>query len=372
MVTINITRANIYTIAEGISVKISQHNGGVPTYEQLWASTSESKKLDIYYRDAISDLEQRLMKWAEAVSGQFNLIADGTDYTLQITLSQYWPTKLEGLLKNKVQNYLVHAVTAGWLGDFEGLTIKQDYGALAGLDLTDIRDIIYQREFDFTESARADEGDSKDMSYQPSAGERNADDGKDTFVLPREAGFRRKDDVIKEGPDNRPAMARERTDRHTDNDIVHPHTDWCDQSGTGIGYMDRMPKPRPYDRLDPRGRISRQQPCRGHSPSVDEQPVPPVPPIDGKQCVDKRAYTPADPRLKPDVYPEPPYHAIPPKYAPEPPMPEVYPNGIDWDDEQKIDARKEQEFVESHECGHHDCEGDMFDFVDDDEESSEQ
>ena len=372
MVTINITKANIYTIAEGISIKISQHNGGVPTHEQLWASAGESKKLDIYYREAISDLEQRLMKWCESVSAQFNLTADGADYTLTLTPSHYWPTKLEGLLKNKVQNYLVHAVTAGWLGDFEGLSVKQDYGTLAGLDLTDIRDIIYQREFDFAESEREDDSDEKDMSSQPTSGERHDDSKKDAFVLPREAGFRRKDDYRKEGPDNRPAMARERTDRHTDNSPVIPHTDWCDQSGTGIGYMDRMPKPRPYDRLDPRGRISKQQPCRGYTPSVDEQPLPPVPPKDCRPREDKRAYTPADPRLKPNIYPEPPYHAIPPKYAPEPPMPEVHSDGVNWSDDQLIDGRREEKFVESHECGHHDCEGDMFDFVDEDEENSEQ
>ena len=112
-VTVNITKSNIYSIAEGISVSISQHNGGVPSYEQLWASPDESRKLDIYYREAISDLERHLTEWLQQSSQQFDLTESSGDYVLTLTMSEHWPATMQGLLTNKIQDYLVHAVTAG-------------------------------------------------------------------------------------------------------------------------------------------------------------------------------------------------------------------------------------------------------------------
>ena len=77
-------------ITEGISVTISQHNGGTPSFEQLWASDSESPKLDIYYREGISDLERRLEKWLQESSAQFDLQATGEDYKLKLNVSRSW------------------------------------------------------------------------------------------------------------------------------------------------------------------------------------------------------------------------------------------------------------------------------------------
>lgn len=362
MVTITITRSQIYAIAEGISIKISQHNGGTPTFEQLWASEAESRKLDIYYREAISELEHRLVKWVSAVSGQFNLAADGTDYTIRLSMPQYWPTRLEGLLANEIQNYLVHAITAGWLGDFEGVTPKQDYASLTSVDLLSIRDIIYQRSFSFAEASREDDTEHKDTSNEPTAAARKQDEGKDAFVLPREAGFRKKDNVVKEGPDDKPFICRERTDRHEDNVAVMPHEDWTDMSGTGVAYRERMCKI-----------PTRPMKGRGFTPQPDHKPIDGV--VCPKPC-SQPPYLKNDPHSEPKVYPEPPYHAIPPTYPPEPPLPEVHANGVDWSDADTYPQEKEQKFVESHECGHHDCEGGMFDFVpddtDDDEENNEQ
>ena len=62
-VTIAIGRNKVMGVVEGISVIISQKNGGTPSFEQLWASEDERGKLDIYYREAVSDLERRLMEW---------------------------------------------------------------------------------------------------------------------------------------------------------------------------------------------------------------------------------------------------------------------------------------------------------------------
>lgn len=330
-VTINISRSAVYSIAEGISITISQHNGGVPTYEQLWASASESKKLDIYYREAIGDLERRLMDWVTSISGQFNLAADDTDYELQIAMNPNWPSRLEGLLKNKIQDFLVHSVTAGWLSDFEGLTAK-DYKLMGASDLTDIREIIYQRSFAFDESQRTGDGTDKDDSDAPSSGARQQDEDKDMFVLPREAGARRKDDVRKNTSDDRPPLAQDNMQRHKDNAFVDTRSDWTDMSGTGIAYRDRCCPPP----LPPRPAYG-----MGFTPAPSHKVV---------HCRPKpRPVYPPDPM----VYPEVPTHAIPPKYpdGKKPPLP----NGIGWSDDEHYNMEGEEKFIHSHDCGHHDC-----------------
>ena len=165
-------------ITEGISVTIAQHNGGTPSFDQLWASDSEAPKLDIYYREGISDLERRLEKWLEKSSAQFDLQATGDDYTLRLDVNRSWPTRLDGLLKNKVQDYLVHTVTAGWLNDFEGVSVKQDYQAMAAQDLDDIVYIVGLKSFGFAEKERAGESD-KDAESDGSAQGRCTDEEKE-------------------------------------------------------------------------------------------------------------------------------------------------------------------------------------------------
>lgn len=330
-VTIEISRAAVYSIAEGISITISQHNGGTPTYEQLWASASESRKLDIYYRSAIGDLERRLMDWVTSVSGQFSLTADGTDYELEITMSPYWPARLEGLLKNKIQDFLVHAVTAGWLNDFDGLTVKNDYRLMGAADLSDIRQIIHQRSFGFDESQRTSDGTGKDESEAPSSSQRMEDEAKDMFVLPREAGARRADEVRKQSEDDRPPLAGENMQRHKDNAIVDTRSDWTDMSGTGIAYMERCCRP-----------VTRPMLGRGFTPAPSHRPMP---------CCHREPVHKLPP--DPHVYPEIPTHAIPPKYpdGKKPPIP----NGIGWNDDGRYDMEEEERFIHSHDCGHHDC-----------------
>lgn len=313
-VTVNITRANIYTIAEGISVIISQHNAGTPTYEQLWASPDEAKKLDIYYREAVSDLERRLMKWVKQTSGQFDLTADGTDYTLILRLSDFWPTKLEGLLKNKVQDYLVHSVTAGWLNDFDGLTIKQDYQAMSAQDVEDIFSIICMRDYDFDKSARGtDKG--KDTPSDTTTGARATDTSKNTSAGTM-VGFRNRDDAKKSGADDKPIMARDRTNRHQDDTRIDNRRDYTDMSGTDFL----------YEKEDPFGKVYK----RGPRPFVSEK-IPQYPPKDPKR------------------YQEPPTHAIPPKYTDLP----FNANGIGWSDEAGYNQEREENFINSHVCGDH-------------------
>ena len=177
-IEITISRKGVMGITEGISVTIAQHNGGTPSFDQLWASDSEAPKLDIYYREGISDLERRLEKWLEKSSAQFDLQATGDDYTLRLDVNRSWPTRLDGLLKNKVQDYLVHTVTAGWLNDFEGVSVKQDYQAMAAQDLDDIVYIVGLKSFGFAEKERAEESD-KDAESDGSAQGRCTDEEKE-------------------------------------------------------------------------------------------------------------------------------------------------------------------------------------------------
>ena len=329
--TINITRANVYHIAEGISVIISQHNGGTPTFEQLWASPDEAQKLDIYYRDAVGDLERRLMKWVSQSHGQFDLTADGTDYTLTLTLSEHWPTRLDGLLKNKVQDYLVHSVTAGWLNDFAEITNKADYQAMSAQDIDDIIDIICMRNYAFAESARGSDSADKDIPDDISADQRGEDTDKDIPTPYREAGRRRRDNARKSGLDDKPIMARNRTNRHQDDAMVDTRRDYTDMSGTDLGYSIE----------DPLGQIYRREPAFLREGRVCYPQHPPVAPCATPDRIP--TYPPKDPKR----YEEPPVHAIPPKFTDLP----FHADGKGWSDADKYDKEREERFVNSHVCG---------------------
>ena len=229
-IEITISRKGVMGITEGISVTIAQHNGGTPSFDQLWASDSEAPKLDIYYREGISDLERRLEKWLEKSSAQFDLQAIGDDYTLRLDVSRSWPTRLDGLLKNKVQDYLVHTVTAGWLNDFEGVSVKQDYQAMAAQDLDDIVYIVGLKSFGFAEKERTGEsskdaetdgsaqgrctdGEKKEETKTGVAEERANDADKDSNPYTVDAGERKADEESDEAAAQQP-----HTERKTDAD----------------------------------------------------------------------------------------------------------------------------------------------------------
>lgn len=331
MVTVNITRTNIYAIAEGVSITISQHNGGTPSAEQLWASPSESRKLDIYYREAVGDLERRLMDWIVQASSQFSLVDDGSDYVLSLTMSRFWPSRLEGLLKNKVQDYLVHAVTAGWLNDFPDLEVKQDYQAMATADLLDIRDIILQRSFDFNGGARADDDEEKpDPEEQTHVTPRNTDDDskpdpedvqkvsprntdddqKDVPVADPEAGYRHQDNVVKQ-TDDVSILLRKPGCRHQDDGLVVKREDWTDWSGTGLAYGMGGPVCRP------------------------ERPVPPPKPF-------RKDFPKCNP-------------IVPPSFPPKPEEPPYRTDCVNWDDDPLYDEQAENDFINGHVCGDGRC-----------------
>jgi len=200
---------------------ISQHNGGTPSYEQLWASPDEARKLDIYYREAVGDLERHLTEWILQTSAQFNLTQEGANYSLTLIMSPYWPVSMQGLLANKIQDYLVHAVTAGWLNDFEGLTVKQDYQAMSRQDIIDIRGIICLRAFGFSESERGDDGATKDDAATPTSSERNGDGKtKDDSEVP--ASSERGSDSTKKDDSAVPTPSERGDDGATKDDAATP------------------------------------------------------------------------------------------------------------------------------------------------------
>ncbi len=254
-IDISISRKGVMGIVEGISVTIAQHNNGTPTFEQLWASDNESPKLDIYYREGIGDLERHLEKWISNSSGQFDLQAVGSDYTLSLELNDNWPSKLKGLLSNKVQDYMVHTITAGWLNDFDGLNVKQDYQAMAATDLDDIEYIIGLKTFGFDESERSTDAEKDADGYaveagartadndaavngnaQNTAGERTADAEKTTDDNAQIAGGERHDkndtDIALKGD-----ALNEAGDRNKDNAEIMITRDFTDWSGVGVPFF---------------------------------------------------------------------------------------------------------------------------------------
>lgn len=166
-------------MAEGLSATISQHNGGTPSFEELWASAGDSPKLDIWWRDAITDLEENLGKWVNGTSNQYNSSVEIDSYSLTLNLSDRWNDRLAGVLKNKMQYYFVHCVMAGWLQDFPNVSTV-NYSELAQNDLHSVLHILMYRNLETAEEARTDDGDkdSKEAGIL-TPDERTADADKD-------------------------------------------------------------------------------------------------------------------------------------------------------------------------------------------------
>ncbi len=161
-ITINIVKKSVMGVVEGLSATIAKHNPEVD-FETVWASDAEEAKLDIYYREAITDLENFLAQFSSSTTQQFDLQALADDFTITIKTLAYWPTRLSGVLTNQVQNYLVHALMAGWLSDFPEIP-HTDYASMGASDLEVIKEILLKKEFSFAEAARHKDEKTKDKS----------------------------------------------------------------------------------------------------------------------------------------------------------------------------------------------------------------
>ena len=160
-------------LVEGISATIAKHNPEVD-FQTIWASDSEEPVLDIHYREAITDLENFLARFTSETSGLFDLQAQADDFSISIRTMSNWPPRLSGVLSNLVQNYLAHAMVAGWLSDFPDIKTT-GYAGMGVKDLDDIKEILLKKNFCFKEVARHGDEDSKEIAEARGVEARGAD-----------------------------------------------------------------------------------------------------------------------------------------------------------------------------------------------------
>ena len=161
-ITINIIKKSVMGLVEGISATIAKHNPEVD-FQTIWASDSEEPVLDIHYREAITDLENFLARFTSETSGLFDLQAQADDFSISIRTMSNWPPRLSGVLSNLVQNYLAHAMVAGWLSDFPDIKTT-DYAGMGVKDLDDIKEILLKKNFCFKEVARHEDEELKEIA----------------------------------------------------------------------------------------------------------------------------------------------------------------------------------------------------------------
>ena len=172
-ITINIIKKSVMGLVEGISATIAKHNPEVD-FQTIWASDSEEPVLDIHYREAITDLENFLARFTSETSGLFDLQAQADDFSISIRTMSNWPPRLSGVLSNLVQNYLAHAMVAGWLSDFPDIKTT-DYAGMGVKDLDDIKELLLKKDFCFKEVARHEDEDSKEIAEARGVEARGAD-----------------------------------------------------------------------------------------------------------------------------------------------------------------------------------------------------
>lgn len=161
-ITIKIVKKSVMGVVEGLSATIAQHNPEVD-FQTVWASDGEEAKLDIYYREAITDLENFLARFSSSTTRQFDLQALADDFTIIIKTLASWPPRLSGVLTNQIQNYLVHAIIAGWLSDFPDMN-HTDYASMGASDLEAIKEVLLKKDFSFAEAERTADDTVKDGS----------------------------------------------------------------------------------------------------------------------------------------------------------------------------------------------------------------
>lgn len=162
-ITIKIIKKSVMGVVEGLTATIAQHNSDVD-FQTVWASDGEEAKLDIYYREAITDLENFLARFSSSTTQQFDLQALADDFSITIKTLVSWPPRLSGVLTNQIQNYLVHAILAGWLSDFPDMN-HTDYAGMGASDLEAIKEILLKKDFSFAEAERkADDTTKKGSS----------------------------------------------------------------------------------------------------------------------------------------------------------------------------------------------------------------
>ena len=239
-ITINIVKKSVMGVVEGLSATIAQHNPEVD-FQTVWASDGEEAKLDIYYREAITDLENFLARFSSSTTQQFDLQALADDFSINIKTLVSWPPRLSGVLTNQIQNYLVHAILAGWLSDFPDMN-HTDYASMGASDLEAIKEVLLKKDFCFAEAERTADDTVKEGSSAVDAEARGSDAAvKEGNALGAEA--RGSDAAVKEGNTldaearNGDAVDKDEqrgvkgSERNPDFVSQHFHQDFVDWSG---------------------------------------------------------------------------------------------------------------------------------------------
>ena len=172
-ITIKIVKKSVMGVVEGLSATIAQHNPEVD-FQTVWASDGEEAKLDIYYREAITDLENFLARFSSSTTQQFDLQALADDFSINIKTLVSWPPRLSGVLTNQIQNYLVHAILAGWLSDMPDMN-HTDYASMGASDLEAIKEVLLKKDFCFAEAERTADDTEKEGSSAVDAEARGRD-----------------------------------------------------------------------------------------------------------------------------------------------------------------------------------------------------
>ena len=210
-------------VVEGLSATIAQHNPEVD-FQTVWASDGEEAKLDIYYREAITDLENFLARFSSSTTQQFDLQALADDFSINIKTLVSWPPRLSGVLTNQIQNYLVHAILAGWLSDFPDMN-HTDYASMGASDLEAIKEVLLKKDFRFVEAARTADDTEKEGSSALDAEARGSDAAvKEGNALGAEA---RNGDAV----DKDEQRGVKGSERNPDFASQHFHQDFVDWSG---------------------------------------------------------------------------------------------------------------------------------------------
>lgn len=239
-ITIKIIKKSVMGVVEGLSATIAQHNPEVD-FQSVWASDAEEARLDIYYREAITDLENFLARFSSSTTQKFDLQALADDFSITIVTLAAWPPRLSGVLSNQIQNYLVHAIIAGWLSDFPEMA-HTDYAGMGASDLDAIKEILLKKDFNFAENERKADDTTKERSSSGNTSSRAADDdekaGSTPTALARsgdaeaksqnelDAEARNEDDVDKDGQ-----SGLKGSERNQDFVSQHFHQDHVDWSG---------------------------------------------------------------------------------------------------------------------------------------------
>lgn len=222
-ITIKIIKKSVMGVVEGLSATIAQHNPEVD-FQSVWASDAEEARLDIYYREAITDLENFLARFSSSTTQKFDLQALADDFSITIVTLAAWPPRLSGVLSNQIQNYLVHAIIAGWLSDFPEMA-HTDYAGMGASDLDAIKEILLKKDFNFAEAERKADDTTKEGSSSGNTSSRAADGDEKAGSTPT-AEARNEDEVDKDAQ-----SGLKGSERNQDFVSQHFHQDHVDWSG---------------------------------------------------------------------------------------------------------------------------------------------